>query len=92
VFCPLEKPLRLLVQAVKRFPLLSVGLAYHTLDYPIEGLLLAVKLFLLLTVEYVSYLSDVFTSMKAYLVDMHLETRILFSLYWLSSGFEADSG
>jgi len=30
--------------------------------------------------------------MKAYLVDMHLETRILFSLYWLSSGFEADSG
>jgi hypothetical protein len=26
------------------------------------------------------------------LVDMHLETRILFSLYWLSSGFEADSG
>ena len=26
------------------------------------------------------------------LVNMHLETRILFSLYWLSSGFEADSG
>jgi hypothetical protein len=31
-------------------------------------------------------------SVNLELVDMHLETRILFSLYWLSSGFEADSG